>query len=1089
MSHGPSRDKLLTWYWETFVPDPERGHALMTPPWGKGKYTRRADALTIDLLQRAFTGETRRLAEHNETGKRWHDVPYSFAVVPEHQEGWARAAMIDVDSGGVSALQRALDEARKVGLWGFAQLGSSDIHSGGHLYFPAPDQLTTHLLHDLASRLQARAAIEGEAYPCKADLRLPLMPHLRAPGGPQRFPLLLPDGTQIAASDPWQALAELYQAWQPSPVEAFTAALEQLPPVAWDNPRKLHKSEVNPMKGSSVIAWFNENHDLTYLLEGLGVQNADGRRTVKCPFHDDRSPSLTIFYRTVGNTRHLVCRCHSKQSGCIAAAVPYFDAFNLYCLTYSLAPAEAVRELSEKHQLGRRRTFQVEEGPAAAEGSIVESGLETREEQGQSNEKALANHLALVSAERARLATVLPTAARKQGTVTVLNATMGLGKTHQGADLALQEHQAGRRVAIVAPSGDHAVNEWAARLGPVSYIWKAKKATCTCYPGHFLDKLGTLGYTLPECKEGCPYLAQFDACEGRIPIFQHNHLHINHGKLLIGYDLVIVDESPFSSLLESRTARSDDVRKLWNRLANPKQPTLTLDPALPLLAALWHVGYHAKPGRTSLRGRALVEAIEAQLGGQSLLAAIEAAKQSPVAEPRQLPPVHALTTKDAGSLPPIFFGRLLLALEQTARRPDHGAGLAWGLHEGGGAWLWYDRHQLMAEPFTRLDRPAVLVLDGSANELVNQRLFAPWNVETIALDLPISPAVQVIQVPCTAHTRLVLQDPRKLEYLARYVGITAQHQGLVIEGGVTFLAAVDHMAASLGGEWLYYGGQRGRNDLRNVRTLALVGSPTVPPDAIERQTLALWADDPAPLATGEMGELWEKRGTGDYQALDERLAAVDRLHGPEELRQAAHRARLVLAEEAKTVLVFSPWDLEELGLTPHQLVTELPHGNSVAAREAWEAYQSAADLPARAERGGEIAAVLQQNRDSEKGNKDIEPSPPIRNCDFNAERPSGPQISARKRSRAGPDPATVIPPPLSPLPEGASQGDKGADGWLEAGPSEKERDAQRVRSAWLQVERGSFAFALVAVASIVNPLLRAETLTQIAAAVEAAGGD
>jgi hypothetical protein len=62
-------------------------------------------------------------------------------------------------------------------------------------------------------------------------------------------------------------------------------------------------------------------------------------------------------------------------------------------------------------------------------------------------------------------------------------------------------------------------------------------------------------------------------------------------------------------------------------------------------------------------------------------------------------------------------------------------------------------------------------------------------------------------------------------------------------------------------------------------------------------------------------------------------------------------------------------------------------------------------------------------------------------------------------------------------------------GWLEAGPSEEERDAQRVRSAWLQVERGTFAFALVFAASIVNSMLKAETLSQIAAAAQAAGGD
>ena len=299
-----------------------------------------------------------------------------------------------------------------------------------------------------------------------------------------------------------------------------------------------------------------------------------------------------------------------------------------------------------------------------------------------------------------------------------------------------------------------------------------------------------------------------------------------------------------------------------------------------------------------------------------------------------------LASGDTSQLLPVFLGGLLDALQQTLDSPESGAGLAWGLHEGAGAWLWYDRHELAAaaqQATLEKQPPAFLILDGSALEDVNERLFAPWPIKHVILELPLSPVVTVVQCSVTGHTRAIVQDSGKLRRLAQHIGTTAHKLNLTLDGGITFMAARETMSELLGGEWLHYGGQRGRNDLAAARTLALVGSPTVPPDALERQALALWGDS---LTTNAQGALWERHGPGDYRAIDPHLAAIDALHGPEELRQAAHRARLILAEEAKTVLVFSPWELEALGLTPHQTITQLPTTHSREGREAWQAYRA-----------------------------------------------------------------------------------------------------------------------------------------------------
>src|SRR5262249_6115187 len=146
------------------------------------------------------------------------------------------------------------------------------------------------LLHDLAARLQAAAGVTGESYPNNHDLRLPLMPHLRAPGGAARYPLLLPGGQLVDTADPWLALAELRAAWHTNPLSAVTSALATLPALSPTNRQPLHKSHVNPLSSASVIGWYNDHYSVEDLLSSAG---ATGRgHVLRCPWHDDRTPSL-----------------------------------------------------------------------------------------------------------------------------------------------------------------------------------------------------------------------------------------------------------------------------------------------------------------------------------------------------------------------------------------------------------------------------------------------------------------------------------------------------------------------------------------------------------------------------------------------------------------------------------------------------------------------------------------------------------------------------------------------------------------------------------------------------------------------------
>ncbi len=897
----PDRDNLLAWYRGTFIPDPGRGFALMNPPSVDDKYVRFSKALDDRLIGGGIDGvATRRRSAHGEY------VPRSLAVIPQHRDGWATAAVLDVDHGGPAAVQHVLDVCRAHDLWAFAQLGHSvdaagKEHDGGHVYIPFAGKQPGTVLCALAMRVQAAARVQGETFPTTGhDLRLPLMLHLRAPGGPRRFPLQMQTGEQVDASDPWCALATLRSHFQWNSVEALTAAFATLPPLPVRQLAKRHTSKVTQHNTHSVIAWYNSTYDLRDLLCACGVRGADHARVVRCPWHDDRSPSLVIFDHPDG---HTVCRCFSAASGCPAADVPYLDAFNVY--SKGMRVSDAVKHLAEQHNLGERRALNVEHQPTAS--------LPRR--------ATMEEHLVLLATTREHLARELTQAAQQSCTVTVFKATPGLGKTHAAAELANQLWHLDRTVAIVAPSHELAETEWAPRLTR-AFVWQSREKLCTCYEPAYLAAWTRLGYALPKCQHDCPYRQQYLARKGRITIYQHNHLHLNHGEILKDADVVIVDESPLPALLEEETRTLAEIRGLLKQCGTDGQN----DPATPLLRALDAVGQILTPSRTSFRGQPLIDAVRAALP-VPLEDAIAAARTSFLGKEHH--PADGDTAPER--MVPLFLGRLLRALVHDMQPNTPNTLLAWD----GVAWRWFKPHRLLGACLDRVDAPAVLVLDGSADLAIAQRLYAPWPIHVVTIEAPLSPQVTVVQCPVTASTRRIVQDRNSLMSVIRAVMAVCNHLDVTIDGGISYLKAEQQLSETLGGAWLHFGGQRGNNTLKDARTLAIIASPTTPPDAIERKALALWATDPAPIACQ-----WEAVGKGDYRAQDARLEAMNRLHTLEELRQAAHRCRPILSPLPTMVLIFSPWEVASIGFQPALAVTDVPHGNSKDAADVVRKYQA-----------------------------------------------------------------------------------------------------------------------------------------------------
>jgi hypothetical protein len=543
-----------------FVLAPERGYDLMNPAPGKDKYVRRHQTLAEKLLKRSFDNRRRRV-QAKDTGQGCH-VPYSIAAYTQSSCRHARFAAIDVDKGGSQAVLRILEVCAAHGLWAFAELGTSDDHDGGHVYIPAETLQPASLLNALAGQLQSAADAAGETFPTpKKTLRLPLMPHLRAPGGPRRFPLLLPDGEPIEVTSPWAALEALRARFQPNRTEALTQAMCTLPPVSLEAPRRLHKSKVKTDHDDSIIKWFTTNYSLRDELGRVGVSTVE--RLVTCPWHDDRSPSLAIWRHHDGKE---VCRCMSAQSNCPAAERPYLDAFDVHCLIEHTTAKEAARELAQRYNLGRKREVKMCRLSASGD-------LQTRWQQ----------HAQTLEVERSQLQEELARAAERPGQVTIVRATPGLGKTWAARRLVQELTAAGKKVAVVAPTHKVAEEEWAAHLDE-AYVWRPRVELCSCYDRNYLQSVPKLGYALPPCRPGCSYEAQHQEAEGQIVIYQHNHLHLHDGKLLLDADVVLVDESPLDAHLVQRQASRADLEQLLTHLDAQFD-----DPALPLVKALLKV--------------------------------------------------------------------------------------------------------------------------------------------------------------------------------------------------------------------------------------------------------------------------------------------------------------------------------------------------------------------------------------------------------------------------------------------------------------------------------------------------------------------
>jgi hypothetical protein len=288
-------------------------------------------------------------AEAEAKGEKYHDVDGALTnqmlvcqlegresyAVPWEANGLASVLPLDIDSGGLAAIQALLTECQRRGLWAFGQYtphpGLPDEEQHGYVFVPFSDLVNVERIQRLGDELLA--SVEGSGWKIEnrahgADTRLPMTRHqVNGSFGE----LVLPDETIPIDPDPTIVLNLLFAVYQENPTHL-------LPPA----PEASSSTREQPRGYGIDIARFNQAHELAALLEYYGAKRI-GRGLYLCPFHDDRRASLGVYVRN-GQT---FCHCLSKHSDCPLSQRGRNDAFNVYCIAEGLTTEEALRKIND----------------------------------------------------------------------------------------------------------------------------------------------------------------------------------------------------------------------------------------------------------------------------------------------------------------------------------------------------------------------------------------------------------------------------------------------------------------------------------------------------------------------------------------------------------------------------------------------------------------------------------------------------------------------------------------------------------------------------------------------------------------------
>lgn len=264
---------------------------------------------------------------------------------------------LDVDQGGIEALQRALNVAHVLGWIAYAITSTNNEHSGGHVWMHLDQPAAPTCARLLAEQLAAAAGIAtrghdpaAETYPTHKALRLPCGRHTWTG---KRGCLVLHDGYTIDLDSGAQAIDDAIIAIAKLP-QNVADRLPQLP-VAPSRATARQTRQERSDAPTNPIYHYNHTTNLLALLERYGgriaEQRRDGSALLHCPCgqhqHHDGHASLEV--RPARNTARYgqyVAIGHAPSCHFHAEYRRVIDSFTVYCRLAGMSPTEALHRIT-----------------------------------------------------------------------------------------------------------------------------------------------------------------------------------------------------------------------------------------------------------------------------------------------------------------------------------------------------------------------------------------------------------------------------------------------------------------------------------------------------------------------------------------------------------------------------------------------------------------------------------------------------------------------------------------------------------------------------------------------------------------------
>ena len=259
-------------------------------------------------------------------------------AAPAAVDGRAHLLPLDIDAGGIDAIQTLIAEAARRELWAFGQYcprrGLNETDQRGYVWLPFDTLADAQRLQALGAELIATTNRSGwkiETRAFHAATRLPLARHTHT----GRFGDLMLADRQIAIDqDPAGVFAALHHAYR----ENRSACLPDLVPPSQPRPKRARERH-----GATItIAEFNQVHDLADLLRVYDARPSRWRGLYFCPFHGDEHASLSVYTQR----GQYYCHCFSAHSDCPLAIHRRNDAFNVYCIGEGVDTTAALQRLT-----------------------------------------------------------------------------------------------------------------------------------------------------------------------------------------------------------------------------------------------------------------------------------------------------------------------------------------------------------------------------------------------------------------------------------------------------------------------------------------------------------------------------------------------------------------------------------------------------------------------------------------------------------------------------------------------------------------------------------------------------------------------